>query len=171
MSSEDQDIMYSATFMVKVGVCQTFQEDECSTKLKDTMQEQMCMTSHVKETLDNVTSANVSTLQIEQNGNETLMERRPTEDCRKTVNMYQERKVSFCNSTDGCKTSPDDFDRKDVSVWIFSSMTVMMMMMASCIGQCTCTLGKIFRKGAESCNKSIRGWLPSMLFYRMLQDR
>ena len=83
-----------------------------------------------------MTSANVSTLQMEQNGNEALMERRPTEDCRKTVNMYQERIV------DGCKTSPDDFDRKGVLVWIFSFMTMMMMMMmmmASCIGECTCT--------------------------------
>ena len=72
MTSEDQDIMFSATFMVKFGVCQTFQEGECSTKYKDTLQEQMCMTSCVRETLDNVTSANVSTLQIEQNGNEAL---------------------------------------------------------------------------------------------------
>ena len=73
----------------------------------------------------------------------------------------QERIVSFCNSTDGCKTSPDDFDRKGVVVWIFSFMTIMMMMMASCIGQCTCTLSKIFRKGTESCSKRIRGWLPT----------
>ena len=93
----------------------------------------MGMTSCVRETLDNVTLANVSTSQTDQNGNEALMERRPTEDCRKTVNMYQERIVSFCNRTDGCKTSPDDFDRKGVLVWIFSFMTMMMMMMASCI--------------------------------------
>ena len=33
-------------------------------------------------------------------------------DGRKTVNMYQENIVSFCKSTDECKTSPDDFDRK-----------------------------------------------------------
>ena len=39
MTSEDQDIMLSATFMVKVGVCQTFQQDECSTKINDTLQE------------------------------------------------------------------------------------------------------------------------------------
>ena len=32
----------------------------------------------------------------EQNGNETWMKRRPTEECRKTV----ERKVSFCNILD-----------------------------------------------------------------------
>ena len=32
MTSEDQDIMFSATFMVKVGVCQTFQQDEYSRK-------------------------------------------------------------------------------------------------------------------------------------------
>ena len=58
------------------------------------------MTSHVRVMLDDVTSANVSTLQMEQNGNEALMERRPTEYCKKTVNMYQERKVSFCNISD-----------------------------------------------------------------------
>ena len=70
------------------------------------------MTSHVRETMNNVTSASVSTLRMEQNGNEALIERRPTEDCMKTINMYQERIVSFYNSTDGSKTSPDDFDRK-----------------------------------------------------------
>ena len=53
------------------------------------------MTSHVKETLDNVTTANVSTLQIKQNGNEALRERQPTEDNRKTVCMYQEKIVSI----------------------------------------------------------------------------
>ena len=58
------------------------------------------------------TSANISNLRIEQNGNETLMERRPTEFCRKTVNMLQEMKVSFGNISDECRTSPDDFDRK-----------------------------------------------------------
>ena len=52
MTPEDQDIMYSATFMVKVGVCQTFQEGDCNTRRNDTLQEEMCMTSHVKETLD-----------------------------------------------------------------------------------------------------------------------
>ena len=56
--------MLSATFMVKVGVCMTFQLGECSTKRKDTLRERMGMTSQVKETLDNVTSANVSNLQI-----------------------------------------------------------------------------------------------------------
>ena len=95
MTSEDQGIMFSATFMVKVGVCQTFQEGECSTKRKDMPQKQMCMTSRVKETLDNVTSANVSTLQIEQNGNEALMERLPTEYCRKTGNMFQKGSKYF----------------------------------------------------------------------------
>ena len=86
MTSEGQDIMFSATFMVVVGVCQTFQEGECSRKHKDTLQEQMCMTSHVKETLDKVTSANVSTIQMEQKGNEALME-----DGRKTV-RYTKKK-------------------------------------------------------------------------------
>ena len=33
------------------------------------------MTSHVRDTLDNVTSATVSKSQTEQNGNEALMER------------------------------------------------------------------------------------------------
>ena len=41
---------------------------------------------------------------------------------------------------------------------------MMMMMMASCIGQCTCTLSKIFRKGTGSCRKRIRGWLPTCCF-------
>ena len=54
MTSEGQYIMFSATFMVKVGVCQTFQEGEYSRKQKDTLQEQI--KSHVKKTLDNVTS-------------------------------------------------------------------------------------------------------------------
>ena len=40
-TSEDQYIMFSATFMVKLGVCQTFQEGECNTKCKDTLQEQI----------------------------------------------------------------------------------------------------------------------------------
>ena len=35
--------------MVKIGVCQVFQEGECSTKRKDTLQEKMCTTSHVME--------------------------------------------------------------------------------------------------------------------------
>ena len=81
---------------------------------------------------------------MDQNGNGALME-----DGRKTVCMYQEKIVSICNISDGCRAKEDDFDRKGVIVLIFSFMP-MMMMMASCIGQCTCTLGKIFRKGAES---------------------
>ena len=72
MTSEGQDIMFSATFMAKVGACQTFQEGEYSRKPKDTLQEQM--TSHVKETLDNVTSVRVSSIQIEQYGNEAWTE-------------------------------------------------------------------------------------------------
>ena len=110
------------------------------------------------------TSTNVINLQIEQNGNEALMERRPTEDCKKIVNTYQERTVSLCNSTDECKPSPDDFDRKGVLVWIFSFMPMMVMMIASCIGQWTCTVGEIFRKGTECCSKSIRGWLLTGCF-------
>ena len=125
MTSEEQDIMFSATFMVKVGVCQTFQEGENSRKHKDRLQEQMCMTSHVKETLDNVTSVCVSSIQIEQNGNEALMERRPTEFCKKTVNMLQEMTVSSCNISDECRTSQDDFDREDMLVWIISFMAIM----------------------------------------------
>ena len=78
--------------------------------------------------------------------------------------MYQERKVSFCNISDGYRTKANNFDRKGVIVWIFSFMTMMMVMMDSCIGQCTCTLGKIFRKGAESCSKRIKGWLPACCF-------
>ena len=109
-----------------------------------------------------MTSVNLSTLQIEQNGNEALMERQPTEDGRKNVCMYQEKIVSIFNSPDGCRAKADDFNREGVIVWIFSFMT--MMMMASCIGQCTCTLSKIFRKGAESCSKRIRGWLPACCF-------
>ena len=48
--------------------------------------------------------------------------------------------------------------------WIFRFMTMIMMMMASCLGQWTCTLGKIFRKGAESCSKRIREWLVASCF-------
>ena len=59
----------------------------------------------------------------------------------------------FCNISDECRTSPDDFDREDMLVWIFNLMAMMVMMMASCIGQWTCTLGEIFRKGTESCSK------------------
>ena len=93
------------------------------------------------------------------------MEKRPTEECRKPVNIYQESKVSFCNITDECKTSPDNFDnRKGVIIWIFSFMPMMVMMMASCIGQWTCTLGESFRKGTECCSKRIRGWLLTGCF-------
>ena len=114
MTSEGQGIMYSGTFMVKVGACQTFQEGECSTKGKDTLQEQMRVTSHVRKTVDDVTSANVSNLQMEQNGNEFLMERRPMRDGRRTGDMYEDGKVRFCNITDECRTSPDEFDRKKI---------------------------------------------------------
>ena len=153
MTSEGQGIMYSGTFMVKVGVCQTFQEGEYSRMHKDTLREQM-----------NVTSAIVSTLQMEQNGNEALTERRPMEYGRRTGDMYENGKVRFCNITDECRTSPDEFDRKDMIVWIFSFMAMMVMMMASCIGQWTCTLGEIFRKGAGDCSKRIREWLLTGCF-------
>ena len=154
--SEEQATTFNATFMV-VGACQTFQNDDYS-----------CTTSRVSEALSDVTSAKpiekcatvqVSTSRSEQNENEALMERQPMEDGRKTVCIYQERKESFCNITDECNTSQNDFDRKDVLVWIFSFMAMMVMMMASCIGQWTCTLGEIFRKGTECCSKRIRGWL------------
>ena len=161
MVSEGQGIMYSGTFMVKVGACQTFHGGEYSRKQKDTLQEQT--TSHVKETLD-VTSAYVSNLQMEQNGNEALTERRPMRDGRRTGDMYEDRKVRFCNITDECKTSPDDIDRKDALVWMFSFMAMMVRMMVSCIGQWTCTLGEIFRKGTECCSKRIRGWLLTDCF-------
>ena len=164
MTSEGQDIMFSATFMVKVGACQTFQESEYSRKHKDTLQERMCMTSYVRETVDNVTSANVSNIRTEQNGNEALTERRPMRDGRRIGDMCENRKVRFCNISDECKTSPDDSDRKDVIVWIFSFMAIMVMMMASCIGQWTCTLGEIFRKGTECCSRSIREWLLTGCF-------
>ena len=160
MTSEDQDILFSATFMIKVGACQMFQEGGYSRMHKDTLQEQM--TSHVKETLD-VTSVSVSNIRIEQNGNEVLTERRPMRD-RRTGSMYEDRKVRFCNITDKCKTSPDEFDRKDMLVCIFSFMAMMVMMMTSCIGQWTCTLGEIFRKGTECCSKRIRGWLLTGCF-------
>ena len=161
MKSEGQGIMYSGTFMVKVGACQTFQGGEYSRKQKDTLQEQT--TSHVKETLD-VTSANVSTLQMEQNGNEALTERRPMRDGRRIGDMCENRKVRFCNISDECRTSLDDFDRKAMLVWMFSFMAMMVMMMVSCIGQWTCTLGEIFRKGTECCSKRIRGWLLTGCF-------
>ena len=132
ITSVGQYIMFSATFMVKVGACQTFQESEYSRKHdKDTLQERMCMTSHVRETVDNVTSANVSYIRIEQNGNEALTERRPMRDGRRTGDMCKNRKVRFCNMTDEYKTSPDEFDRKDMLVWIFSFTAMMVMMMAS----------------------------------------
>ena len=164
MTSEGKGIMYSGTFMVKVGACQTFQEEEYSRMHKDTLREQMCMTSRVKETLDNVTSAIVSNLQVEQNDNEVLTERRPMRDGRRTGDMYENGKVRFCNITDECRTSPDEFDRKDMIVWIFSFMAMMVMMMASCIGQWTRTLGEIFRKGTECCSKRIREWLLTGCF-------
>ena len=153
MTSEGQGIMYSGTFMVKVGVCQTFQEGEYSRMHNDTLREQM-----------NVTSAIVSILQMEQNGKEALTERRPMRDGRRTGDMYEDGKVRFCNITDECRTSPDEFDRKDMIVWIFSFMAMMVMMMVSCIGQWTCTIGKIFRKGTECCSKRIRGWLLTGCF-------
>ena len=152
MTSEDQDILFSATFIVKVGACQTFQEGEYSKMHKDTLREQMCVTSHERETMDNVTSANVSNLQMKQNGNKVLTERRPMRD-RRTGNMYENRNVRFCNISDECRMSPNDFDRKDVLVWIFSFMAMMMVMMESCIGQWTCKFGEIFRKGTECCSK------------------
>ena len=148
MTSEGQGITYSGTFLVKVGACQTFQEGEYSRMHKDTLREQM-----------NVTSAIVSTLQTEQNGNEALTERRPMRDGRRTGDMYENGKVRFCNITDECRTSPDEFDRKDMIVWIFSFMAMMVMMMVSCIGQWTCTLGEVFRKGTKCCSNSIKEWL------------
>ena len=86
------------------------------------------------------------------------------EDGRRTGDMYENRKVIFCNISDECRTSPDEFDRKDMLVWIFSFMAMMVMMMVSCIGQWTCTLGEIFRKGTERCSKRIRGWLLTDCF-------
>ena len=69
-------------------------------------------------------------LQIEQKKiNEALTERRPMRDGRRTGDMYENRKVKICNITDECKTSPDDFDRKYVLVWIFSFIPMMVMMM------------------------------------------
>ena len=164
MVSEGQGIMYSGTFMVKVGACQTFQEEECSTKCKDTLQEQMRVTSHVRKTVDDVTSAIVSNLQTEQNGYEALTEGRPMGDGRRTGDMYEDGKVRVCNITDECRTSLDEFDRKDMLVWVFSFMAMMVMMMASCIGQWTCTLGEIFRKGTECCSNRIREWLLTGCF-------
>ena len=159
--SEEQATTFNATFMV-VGACQTFQNNDYS-----------CTTSQVSEALSDVTSAKpiekcatvqVSTSRSKQNENEALMERQPTEVCRKTVNMFQGREVS-CNISDGCRPKADDGNRKGVIVRIFSfMMTMMMMTIASCIGQWTCTLGEIFRKDTECCSKRIRGWLMTGCF-------
>ena len=43
-------------------------------------------------------------------------------------------------------------------------MAMMVMIMGSCIGQWTCTLGEIFREGTECCSKRIRGWLLTGCF-------
>ena len=116
--SEEQATTFNATFIV-VGACQTLQNDDYS-----------CTTSQVSEALSGVTSAKpiekcatvqVSTSRSKQNEKEALMERQPPEEGRKTVCIYQDRKVRFCNITDECKTSPDDLDRKDVLVWILVS--------------------------------------------------
>ena len=168
MTSEDQDIMFSATFMVKVGVCQTFQEGEYSRKHKNTLQEQMCMTSHVKKKLDNVTSVSVSSIQIEQNGNEAWTEGRPMGDGRRTGDMYEDGKGSFCKIADGCRVKAEDFDRKDVIVWIFSFMAMMVMMMASCIGQWTCTLD--FQERYGMLQQKNQRMAADGLFYRMVRD-
>ena len=96
-------------------------------------------------------------------GNEFLMEMRPMKD-RRTGDMYEDGKVRFCNITDECRTSPDDCDREDMLVWIFSFMAMIVMMVVSCIGKWTCTLGKIFRKGTECCSKRIRGRLLTGCF-------
>ena len=81
--------------------------------------------------------ATVSMSQSEQNEKEALMERRPAGHGRKTVYMYQERIVSFCNSTDRFRTNADDNDlqRNGVLIWISSFITMIVMKMASCIGQ------------------------------------
>ena len=100
---------------------------------------------------------------MEQNGYEVLTERRPVRD-RRIGDMYENRKVRFCNISDECRTSQDDFYRKNMLVWMFSFMAMMVMMMVSCIGQWTCTLGEIFRKGTECCSKRIRGWLLTGCF-------
>ena len=96
--------------------------------------------------------------------NEAWTKGRPMGDGRRTGDMYEDGTVRFCNITDECRTSPDEFDRKDVLVWIFSFMAMMVMMMVSCIGQCTCTLGEIFRKGTECWRKRIKGWLLTGCF-------
>ena len=85
------------------------------------------------------TSVTVSISQTEQNGNKTLTGRRPMEDGKRTRYMYQGRKVSLCNITDGCRPKADEGNRKGLIIWIFSFMAMMVMMIASCIGQWTCT--------------------------------
>ena len=151
MTSEDQAMAFSATFVV-VGVCKTIQNDDYS-----------CTTSQVSGALrksSDVASvipinemyytkspgATVSTFQIKQNEGEALIEKRLLRDGRKTIYMYQGNGMLY---------------------WIFSFMTMimmMMMMMTSCLGQWTCTLGKIFREGAERYSKRIRGWLAACWF-------
>ena len=71
--------------------------------------------------IEKCATVQVSTSRSKQIENEALMERQPPEDGRKTVCIYQDRMVRFCNITDECKTSRDDFDRKDVLVWILAS--------------------------------------------------
>ena len=111
-------------------------------------------------------SATVSTSQSEQNEIEALMERRSLRDGKKTVYLYQERIVSFCNITDKYRKKADDndFQGNCMLCLIFSFMTMIMMIMTSCLGQWTCTLGKIFREGVERCSKRIRGWLAACCF-------
>ena len=53
---------------------------------------------------------------------------------------------------------------KSVLVWIFSFMNMLMLMMVFSIGQWTFTVGKIFRKGTESCSRRIRRWLLACCF-------
>ena len=84
--------------------------------------------------------------------NEVLTERRPMRDGKRTRYMYQDRKGGLCNIADGCRPKADEGNRKGVIVRIFSFMMTVMMM-ASSIGQWTCTLGKIFRKGAKVAAK------------------
>ena len=47
MASEGQAMTFSATFVVKVGVCQTFQEDECNRKCENTLKEQLSITNQL----------------------------------------------------------------------------------------------------------------------------
>ena len=92
--------------------------------------------------------ATVSTSLPERNEDEALMEKQQLSDGRKTLYMYQGNGM--------------------LCFMIFSFMAMMMMMMmmmmTSCLGQWTCTLGKIFREGAERCSKRIRGWLAACCF-------